>query len=208
MHGSAVVSPDETSWKVGGHLWWLWVSATARTIVYPIQAGRGFAEAAAVLGVEFAGVLVRDGWAPYRHFEHAGHQTCLAHLLRRSRLREIAEAHPRAAWPRQVAAVLQDALAVRDRFTAREMSAHGAGIARGHLITGLVDPIRSRLRTRLRRQPRRRAGSTSRSRRALGQLIPDKYERHFSGDRSHKRHASRRNRTNPCDRRLRRMDLQ
>jgi transposase len=137
VRGSPVVSPDETSWKVAGQLWWLWVFATARTVVYAIQAGRGFDEAAAVLGADFDGVLVRDGWAPYRQFDQAGHQTCLAHLLRRSR--EIAEAHPRAVWPRQVHAVLQDALAVRHRFTAGEISAHGAAVARGHLITRLVD---------------------------------------------------------------------
>jgi hypothetical protein len=31
-----------------------------------------------VLGVDFAGILVRDGWAPYRQFTEALHQTCLA----------------------------------------------------------------------------------------------------------------------------------
>jgi transposase len=97
VRGSPVVSPDETSWKVAGQLWWLWAFATATTVVYAIQHGRGFAEAATVLGTDFDGVLVRDGWAPYRQFEHAGHQTCLAHLIRRCR--EIVEAHPRAAWP-------------------------------------------------------------------------------------------------------------
>jgi transposase len=136
VRGSPVVSPDETSWKVAGQLWWLWAFATARTVVYAIQAGRGFAQAAAVLGADFNGVLVRDGWAPYRQFHQAGHQTCLAHLVRRCR--EIAEAHPRAAWPRHVQAVLQDALAVRDRLAAGAISAHGAAVARGHLITRLL----------------------------------------------------------------------
>lgn len=136
IRGSPVVSPDETSWKVGGRLWWLWVFATARTVVYAIQDGRGFDEAAAVLGPAFDGVLVRDGWAPYRQFDQAAHQTCLAHLIRRCR--EIAEAHPRSAWPRQVQAVLQDALAVRDRVTAGAVSAHGAAVARGHLMSRLL----------------------------------------------------------------------
>jgi transposase len=136
VRASPVVSPDETSWKVGGQLWWLWVFATARTVVYAIQAGRGFAEAAAVLGADYDGVLVRDGWAPYRQFVQAGHQTCLAHLIRRCH--EIADAHPRAVWPRQVQAVLQDALAVRDRVAAADISAHGAAVARGHLITRLA----------------------------------------------------------------------
>lgn len=136
VRGSPVVSPDETSWKVGGQLWWLWVAATPRTVVYAIQPGRGFAEAAALLGADFAGVLVRDGWAPYRQFAQAGHQTCLAHLIRRCR--EITEAHPRAVWPRHVQEVLQDALALRDRVAATAMSAHGAAVARGHLITRLA----------------------------------------------------------------------
>ncbi|HZC78678.1 MAG TPA: transposase, partial [Ktedonobacterales bacterium] len=121
-------------WRAG---WWLWAFATARTVVYAIQAGRGFAEAAAVLGADFDGVVVRDGWAPYRHFDHAAHQTCVAHLLRRCR--DISDAHPRALWPRHVHAVLQDALAVRDRFRAGEMSAHGVAVARGHLMTRLLE---------------------------------------------------------------------
>jgi transposase len=137
IRGSPVVSPDETSWKVGGRLWWLWVFATGRTVVYAIQDGRGFDEAAAVLGTDFDGVLVRDGWAPYRQFDQAAHQTCLAHLIRRCR--EIAEAHPRTTWPRHVQAVLQDALDVRDRLAAEAISAHGAAVARGHLLSQLLD---------------------------------------------------------------------
>jgi transposase len=139
IRGSPVVSPDETSWKVAGELWWLWAFATAQTVVYAIQHGRGFAEAAAVLGADFGGVLVRDGWAPYRQFDQAHHQTCVAHLLRRCR--EIAEVHPHAVWPQHVQAVLQDALAVRDRYADGDISAHGAAVARGHLITRLVDLI-------------------------------------------------------------------
>jgi len=136
VRGSPVVSPDETSWKVAGDLWWLWAFATTRTVVYAIQEGRGFADAAAVLGAAFDGVVVRDGWAPYRRFDHATHQTCLAHLLRRCRA--IAEAHPRAGWPSAVQAILQAALRVRDRYRAGTISAHGAAVARGHLLTRLV----------------------------------------------------------------------
>jgi transposase len=130
------VSPDETSWKIGGHLHWLWAYATPSTVVYAIQPGHGFPQAAAVLGRTFDGVLVRDGWAPYRQFDQALHQTHVAHLLRRSR--DLATDHPRATWPRRVQGVLQQSLAVRDRRDRGDISDHGVAVARGHLFNRLA----------------------------------------------------------------------
>ena len=80
---SPVVTPDETGWRVNALRCWLWAFATPETTVYAICDGRGFDDAAAVLGPDFAGVLVRDGWVAYRGFKKAPHQSCLAHLLRR-----------------------------------------------------------------------------------------------------------------------------
>lgn len=145
IRASPVVSPDETSGKVGGHLQWLWAFATPSVILYAIQAGRGFPQAAAILGADFNGVLVRDGWAPYRQFEDTAHQTCLAHLLRRSR--ELASDHPRAAWPARITDVLQRALAVRDRRTAGDITGHGVAIARGRLFNRLADLLNHPVRT-------------------------------------------------------------
>jgi transposase len=139
---SPVVVPDETGWRVGAQLQWLWVAATPSTTVYAIQAGRGFEEAAALLGAAFAGVLVRDGWAPYRQFTQAAHQTCLAHVLRRCR--ELQTDHPRAPLPFHVQAVLQQALQVRDRHAAGLISAHGVAVARGHLLTRLTTVLDQR----------------------------------------------------------------
>jgi transposase len=94
-----IVVPDETGWRVGGELHWLWVAATSSETVYAVHRGRGFDEAAALLGADFAGVLVRDGWAPYRQFAQAAHQTCLAHLCRRCH--ELQTDHPRVGtWRR------------------------------------------------------------------------------------------------------------
>lgn len=128
---SDVVTPDETGWKVGGQLHWLWAFATPDTTVYAILPGRGYEEAASVLGPEFAGTLVRDGWAPYRRFDHAIHQTCLAHLLRRCRT--LISDHGDGHFAPRVQHVLQHALAVRDRYRAGAISAHGLAVARGHL---------------------------------------------------------------------------
>jgi transposase len=135
VRGSPVVTPDETSWKVGGHLHWLWAFATTETTVYAIQAGRGFAQAAAILGADYAGVLQHDGWAPYRQFTHAAHQTCLAHLLRRCRTLMLD--HPHHPFAPQVNGLLHAALATRDRHRDGTVSERGLAIARGHYLNRL-----------------------------------------------------------------------
>ena len=75
---SLVAWVDETGWRVAGRLHWLWVAVTAHVTVFAIQAGRGFTEAAAILGPDYDGFLHHDGWRPYYGFPHAWHQTCLA----------------------------------------------------------------------------------------------------------------------------------
>jgi transposase len=140
IRGSPVVTPDETGWKVDARLHWLWAFVTPDTTVYRIQDGRGFEEAATVLGPAFDGVLVRDGWAPYRRFRDAVHQTCVAHLLRRCRTL-IRDQHEAQFAPR-VQAVLQRALRVRDRYLTGTVSPHGLAVARGHLqnqLNTLID---------------------------------------------------------------------
>jgi transposase len=137
VRGSPVVSPDETGWKVAGTLHWLWAFATRDTTVYTIRPGRGFLDAATILGAAYAGVLARDGWAPYRRFVHAHHQTCLAHLLRRCRL--LQADHPRSPFAAQVQQRLQQALALRDRYAAGTVSAHGLAVARGQLLEHVLD---------------------------------------------------------------------
>ena len=77
------VTLDETGWRIGGHPAWLHVAATADATVYGIFAGRGFDAAAALIGADYDGCLVRDGWAPYRRFAAAYHQTCTQHLINR-----------------------------------------------------------------------------------------------------------------------------
>jgi transposase len=65
-----------------------------------------------VLGEGYAGVLERDGWAPYR-FQHATHQRCLAHLLRRCRELLSDAVAGQAKTPPAVRRLLEHALALR-----------------------------------------------------------------------------------------------
>jgi transposase len=135
VRGSPVVTPDETSWRVGPDLQWLWVFVTPETTVYAIQPGRGLAQAAAVIGIDYAGILVRDGWQSYRQFTQAAHQTCLAHVLRTCR--RLLLDYPGQPFVTGVKTILQEALATRARHQAGVVSDHGLAVARGHYLARL-----------------------------------------------------------------------
>ncbi|MGH3521683.1 MAG: IS66 family transposase [Mycobacterium sp.] len=131
---SAVVYPDETGWKIGGMKAWLWTATTLTATVYVIERGRGYPEAVKILGEAFEGVLGADGWGPYRRFTQAERQLCLAHLLRRCR--ELLQAPPTsdcAAYFTAIKAVLQAALALRDRRDAGTISERGLAISEGRI---------------------------------------------------------------------------
>ena len=130
---SPVVYPDESGWRVGGFSAWLWAFTNLCETVYSIEQGRGFAEASKILGEAYAGTLVADGWAAYRCFDKAQHQTCLAHLLRRcGEMLETAQGGA-VRFPRRVKEILLAALAVRDQREAQTISPQGVRRAKGRL---------------------------------------------------------------------------
>jgi transposase len=137
---------DETGWKVGGRLQWLHVAVSAQVTVYAILPGRGYEQSVAILGAEYDGFVVHDGWAPYYRFQFAFHQSCLAHLLKRCR--EMAQiASPAAlAFPRAVERLLQTGLELRDRQARGEISEHGMRSATGKLEAKLDRMLETRRR--------------------------------------------------------------
>ncbi|MEO8007984.1 MAG: IS66 family transposase [Betaproteobacteria bacterium] len=143
---AAVNGMDETGWKVGGRLQWLHVAVSAQVTVYAILPGRGYEQSVVILGAEYDGFLLHDGWAPYYRFQFAFHQSCLAHLLRRCR--EMAQiASPSAlAFPRAVEHLLQASLELRDRYEQGEVSERGMSIATGKLEAKLDRMLETRRR--------------------------------------------------------------
>lgn len=124
---------DETGWRVAGHLEWLWVVVSEQVTVYDILPGRGFEQAASLLGSDWEGLLHHDGLACYNGFRKALHQSCLAHILRRCRdMMQVASGRA-AGFPRRILELLKKALALRDRFSDEEISLQGLRIARGRL---------------------------------------------------------------------------
>jgi transposase len=133
IRGEPSVTADETGWKVAAQLQWMWVFSSPGITVYAIQPGRGFQQAAAVLGEDFSGFLVRDGWSVYRQFAQAMHQTCLAHLLRRCQEMIQVGGSRAAQFPRALQTIFQSALRLRERRDQGQLSEHGLAVARGQL---------------------------------------------------------------------------
>ena len=151
---------DETSWRVAAHLEWLWVCVSDEVTLYAILPGRGFVQAASILGEDYAGFLNHDGWQPYYRFPHAFHQTCLSHLIRRCKdMIETATAAA-ARFPQAVMQSLLDGLALRDRYARQEISLHGLYVATGRLVANMDrllaktfrDPANRRLAKHLRHE--------------------------------------------------------
>ena len=130
---SNTVYPDETGWKVAARLQWMWVFVTKKVTLYVIRPSRSGEVAREVLGADYAGRMIHDGWSPYDSFEQAMHQQCLAHLLHRTSV--LLEKATRGAvrFPRKVKALLLDALRLRDRREEGTISTHGLASARGRL---------------------------------------------------------------------------
>jgi transposase len=119
---AAQVTCDETGWRVGGIGAWLHAAATPDICAYLIDTARGTDATDQLIGEDFAGRLVHDGWRPYDRYLKAQHQQCNTHLLRRC-VEMIAVATPgAAAFPARIKSILQQGLSLRDQRDAGQRS--------------------------------------------------------------------------------------
>lgn len=90
MRLSEVIHADETHWRENGKNVWLWYAGNESLAVFRMDAHRSSEAAIKLLGKKIDGLLVTDAYASYNAIECGhGRQSCLAHLLRKSK--EISE---------------------------------------------------------------------------------------------------------------------
>lgn len=98
---------------VAGRHAWLHDFVSRRSTCYVIDPTRSGQPAEQLLGRDWAGTLIHDGWSIYDRFTAAAHQQCLAHLARRCRgLLETARGAA-ARLPRGVLALIEQAYSQR-----------------------------------------------------------------------------------------------
>ncbi|MEI6036281.1 MAG: IS66 family transposase, partial [Verrucomicrobiae bacterium] len=81
-----LVHADETHWREDGKNCWLWYAGNESLAVFRIDARRSSEAAKSLLGEKLDGLLVTDAYAAYNAIDCAGgRQSCLAHILRKSK---------------------------------------------------------------------------------------------------------------------------
>jgi len=95
MRTADVVYTDETGLKVDGRQYWIWAFTTMAETLVAIRKSRGKKVLKEILGEDFKGFIVCDGWKSYPNFT-SRIQRCWAHILREAKYlaERIDEAKP------------------------------------------------------------------------------------------------------------------
>lgn len=121
--GADTIVAAETGWRVGGQPHWLHVWVSEQATCYTIAPHRRADALEELLGLDWEGWLVHDGYSTYNRFTSALHQQCLGHLLRRAR--ELWEDAPGGAvrFPRQVIDLFTGAVHLHNEYLAGRVTA-------------------------------------------------------------------------------------
>ena len=122
VRNSEVIGADETGIRINGQMSWVHVARTGSLTHFAAHPKRG-REAFEDIGIinRFEGVLVRDGWTPYRKYEQCRHSLCNAHLLRD--LTFVGENEPRhREWTDKLAGLLLEIKASVEATRSKEQS--------------------------------------------------------------------------------------
>jgi len=82
LRASMLLHLDETFWRLNGFPAWLWYAGNAGLDFFHIDRSRATQVIAAILGDDFRGDIVSDGYAVYDAIVARWRQTCLAHIIR------------------------------------------------------------------------------------------------------------------------------
>jgi transposase-like protein len=158
LAGADVIHADETGLRVEASLYWVHSASNAHGTLYHLDKRRG-TKAMDAMGVleHLSGVVVHDGWSPYRKYTEVEHALCNAHHLRE--LDAVAEVEEQS-WAADMIALLANTwhrvLDLKETgttsFNAAELSslrtAYDAIIATGNGVNPTPTPSGRRGRTK------------------------------------------------------------
>lgn len=108
------IGSDETSSRVEGKKWWLWVWQNFKGSFFSITGNRGYKTIKEIFGEDYLGRMVHDCWAAqFMTIAKDGHQACLEHLCRE--LKFIIK-YEKSKWASMLRGFLYRAIKARDKI--------------------------------------------------------------------------------------------
>lgn len=112
-----VVHADETGWRISAVNAWLWVFSNSQVTVYAIRTGkgaRGHTVPEEILGPDFDGYLVVDGFSAYTVLDYKKGQ-CNGHILRRAKELQDTVSQRESRYLDQLITTIQEAIELAQR---------------------------------------------------------------------------------------------
>src|ERR1700687_4108654 len=109
---------------------WLHAWVAERATCYAIDPHRKADVLERLIGIDWSGTMVHDGFASYDRFEAATHQQCLGHVLRRVRELEAKATRGAVHYPRKLIALFTAAIHLRNQHHKGQVSAEQLAQAR------------------------------------------------------------------------------
>ena len=100
---------DETSYRLNGMNYWMWVATSDEVCVLFLAPSRSSSEVKSLLGEDFNGILSSDCWSAYSPQGAAAKQKCLAHIERELKGMESSRHQANRVFTHSVFPILHEA---------------------------------------------------------------------------------------------------
>ena len=107
---------DETSYRLNGMNYWMWVATSDEVCVLFLAPTRSSSEVKSLLGEDFEGILSSDCWSAYGPQQASAKQKCLAHIERELKGMESSRHKANRVFAREVLAILHEARGAYRQF--------------------------------------------------------------------------------------------
>jgi transposase len=107
---------DETSYRLNGVNYWMWVATSEETCVLMLVPTRSSKEVQILLGDDFAGILSTDCWSAYSKQSASAKQKCWAHIERELKRMEKSKMKANRIFAAGVFPIIHQARAVHQQY--------------------------------------------------------------------------------------------
>ena len=135
---------DETSYRVNGVNYWMWVETSSSVCILFLAPSRSSSEVESLLGKDFNGILSSDCWSAYSPQKASKKQKCLAHIERE--LKGLENSHHKAnrLFAQEIFPILHEAREAYNQYHQGQLNQNQLNkqrlVTQAKLTIGLENP--------------------------------------------------------------------